>query len=150
MWDDLYCINSLFHSFNCAFSAHCFLPILVLSAASGHSTVGLASADPHLVRYLSFFLVSPIQVQVLFFLLSFLSILFLSFTSSFIFLSFIRYLLFCPSFHLFSRFLVHAASQCVLHRASVVRNRLLQTNSSSSFRILFNRLYVLLSGFILR
>lgn len=28
MWDDLYCINSLFHSFNCAFSAHCFLPIL--------------------------------------------------------------------------------------------------------------------------
>lgn len=72
MWDDLYCINFLFHSFNCAFSAHCFLPILVLSAASGHSTVGLASADPHLVRYLSFFLVSPIQVQVLsfFFLFS--------------------------------------------------------------------------------
>ena len=47
-WDDLYCINS------CS-GRLVLLSLLVLWPASGPGTVELASADPHLVRYLSFF-----------------------------------------------------------------------------------------------
>ena len=127
-WDDLYCINS------CS-GRLVLLSLLVLWPASGPGTVELASADPHLVRYLSFFWSRRFRFSSFLFL--FLN-LFSIFSQSFPVFLFLFIILILHSFPLLSFVLplievlslsVHASSQCVLHRASVVRNRRLQTNS---------------------